>query len=93
MGGEFIAFVMAVSLPAKFLLKPAKGFLDVGSDSVGFQHLLLGELYRVGAKVKVAPAEYLDQEAKTFEFAFFDPEDRSMVFELRRVACAIPAKP
>jgi|GEM_PF-6186034 hypothetical protein len=63
MCSEFLAFVVAMPLPSEFLLKASKGFLDVGTDAIDFQYLMLGELCCVGVEVEVTPAEYLDQEA------------------------------
>lgn len=69
MGGEPVALVVAVALPAEFLLEPTEELLSVGAELVGGEDLLLGESDGVGSKVEVTLTQNLDQKAKTFEFA------------------------
>ncbi len=59
---ELVAFVMAMTLPAEFLLKSTKYLFYVGTDAVDLQHLFLGELDGIGAKVEITPAKHFDQE-------------------------------
>lgn len=74
MGSEFTPLVVAMPLPAEFLLETAKELLDVGTYAVDLQHLLWGELHSVRAKVEITPAEHFDQEAQFVELPLFDPE-------------------